>query len=39
MGNARKDVQEQANFVTRSNEDNGFAFAVEKFVVGSGGQV
>jgi Cof subfamily protein (haloacid dehalogenase superfamily) len=35
MGNASKEVQEKANFVTRSNEENGFAFAVEKFVLGS----
>jgi hydroxymethylpyrimidine pyrophosphatase-like HAD family hydrolase len=35
MGNASKEVQEKANFVTRSNEENGFTFAVEKFVLGS----
>src|SRR5438132_2298020 len=32
MGNASKEVQEKANFVTRSNEDNRFAFEVEKLV-------
>src|ERR1700731_2896242 len=37
MGNASKEVQEQANFVSRSNQENGFAFAVEKFVLGSRG--
>jgi hypothetical protein len=37
MGNASKEVQEQANFVSRSNQENGFAFAVEKFVLGSPG--
>ena len=35
MGNASKEVQEKANFVTQSNQENGFAFAVEKFVLGS----
>jgi Cof subfamily protein (haloacid dehalogenase superfamily) len=34
MGNASKEVQEKAHFVARSNEENGFAFAVEKFVLG-----
>jgi hydroxymethylpyrimidine pyrophosphatase-like HAD family hydrolase len=35
MGNASKEVQEKAHFVTRSNEENGFAFAVEEFVLES----
>ena len=34
-GKASAEVQEKANFITRSNEENGFAFAVEKFVLGS----
>jgi hydroxymethylpyrimidine pyrophosphatase-like HAD family hydrolase len=34
MGNASKAVQEEANFVTYSNEEEGFAHAMEEFVVG-----
>jgi Cof subfamily protein (haloacid dehalogenase superfamily) len=34
MGNASKAVQEQANFVTYSNEEEGFAHAMEEFVLG-----
>ena len=33
MGNASADVQAQANFVTSSNEEDGFAHAMEKFVL------
>jgi hypothetical protein len=33
MGNASKEVQAQANFVTSSNEEDGFASAMEKFVL------
>ena len=33
MGNASKEVQAQANFVTDSNEDEGFAHAMERFVL------
>jgi hydroxymethylpyrimidine pyrophosphatase-like HAD family hydrolase len=33
MGNASPEVQKQANFVTTSNEDEGFANAVERFVL------
>jgi Cof subfamily protein (haloacid dehalogenase superfamily) len=33
MGNASKDVQAQANFVTDSNEEEGFAHAIERFVL------
>jgi Cof subfamily protein (haloacid dehalogenase superfamily) len=34
MGNASKEVQAEANFVTDSNEEEGFAHAIEKFVLG-----
>jgi Cof subfamily protein (haloacid dehalogenase superfamily) len=33
MGNASEEVQQQANFVTSSNEDDGFAKAIEKFIL------
>ena len=33
MGNASKEVQAQANFVTDSNEEEGFARAIERFVL------
>jgi Cof subfamily protein (haloacid dehalogenase superfamily) len=33
MGNASKEVQAEANFVTASNEDEGFARAIERFVL------
>ena len=33
MGNASADVQRQATFVTASNEDEGFAKAVEEFIL------
>ena len=33
MGNASPEVQAQANFVTSSNEEDGFANAMEKFVL------
>jgi Cof subfamily protein (haloacid dehalogenase superfamily) len=33
MGNASPQVQAQANFVTLSNEEDGFASAMEKFVL------
>jgi hydroxymethylpyrimidine pyrophosphatase-like HAD family hydrolase len=33
MGNASKDVQRQATYVTASNEDEGFAKAVEEFIL------
>ena len=32
MGNASTDVQSEATFVTTSNEDEGFANAMERFV-------
>ena len=33
MGNASPEVQVQANFVTLSNEEDGFAYAMDKFVL------
>jgi hydroxymethylpyrimidine pyrophosphatase-like HAD family hydrolase len=37
MGHARAAVQRQATFVTRSNADEGFAYAVETWIVAAGG--
>ena len=37
MGNASKEVQAEANFVTDSNEEEGFAHAIEKFVLSQAG--
>ena len=34
MGNASEDVQRQAQFVTTSNEEEGFARAMESFILG-----
>ncbi len=34
MGNASPDVQRCARYVTRSNENEGFAYAVDAFVIG-----
>src|SRR6516164_8285455 len=34
MGNAFDDVKAQAKFVTKSNEENGFAYAMDHFVLG-----
>jgi Cof subfamily protein (haloacid dehalogenase superfamily) len=34
MGNANKVVQEEANCVTSGNEEEGFAYAMEEFVLG-----
>ena len=33
MGNASAEVQAQANFVTTSSEEEGFAIAIEKFIL------
>jgi Cof subfamily protein (haloacid dehalogenase superfamily) len=33
MGNASKEVQAEANFVTDSNKEEGFAHAIERFVL------
>ena len=38
MGNALDDVKAQAMFVTRSNEEDGFAYAMDHFVLGLGEQ-
>ena len=32
MGNAHEKLKEKANFVTKSNDEDGFAYAIEKFV-------
>jgi Cof subfamily protein (haloacid dehalogenase superfamily) len=37
MGNASPDVQKQARFVTTSSEDEGFAKAMESFILDEGG--
>jgi Cof subfamily protein (haloacid dehalogenase superfamily) len=37
MGNASKEVQAEANFVTDSNAEEGFAHAIEKFVLEQAG--
>jgi hydroxymethylpyrimidine pyrophosphatase-like HAD family hydrolase len=37
MGNASPDVQGQAQYVTTSNEDEGFANAMESIILGKGG--
>ena len=34
MGNASSDVQRQAHFVTTSNQEEGFANAMERFILG-----
>jgi hypothetical protein len=34
MGNASSEVQRAARYVTTSNEDEGFANAVERFLLG-----
>jgi Cof subfamily protein (haloacid dehalogenase superfamily) len=39
MGNASPDVRRQAQFVTTSNEEDGFANAMEAFVLGERGSV
>lgn len=36
MGNARPDVQKAADFVTGTNEEDGFAAAIERFILGGG---
>jgi hydroxymethylpyrimidine pyrophosphatase-like HAD family hydrolase len=33
MGNASRDVQAQADLVTASCEDEGFAMAIERFIL------
>jgi Cof subfamily protein (haloacid dehalogenase superfamily) len=34
MGNAKPEVQQAADFVTNSNDDDGFADAIERFILG-----
>jgi Cof subfamily protein (haloacid dehalogenase superfamily) len=34
MGNALDNVKSQAKYVTRSNQDDGFAYAMDRFVMG-----
>jgi hypothetical protein len=36
MGNANPEVQQPADFVTDSNREEGFANAIERFILGSG---
>jgi Cof subfamily protein (haloacid dehalogenase superfamily) len=36
MGNASSQVQRKADFVTESNGDDGFASAIERFILGGG---
>jgi Cof subfamily protein (haloacid dehalogenase superfamily) len=36
MGNASREVQRTARYVTTSNEDEGFANAVDRFILGEG---
>ena len=38
MGNADREVQRAARRVTTSNDDDGFANAVERFILGKGGE-
>ena len=35
MGNASPEVQRAARRVTKSNEENGFAYAVDRFLLGT----
>jgi len=39
MGNASPEVQRQARFVTSSNEEEGFAKAMEAFILGEHGEI
>jgi hypothetical protein len=36
MGNAEAEVQQAATRVTASNQDEGFALAIERYVLGGG---
>jgi hydroxymethylpyrimidine pyrophosphatase-like HAD family hydrolase len=36
MGNSSSEVQASADRVTTSNEEEGFAVAVERFILGTG---
>jgi len=35
MGNSTPDVQSKATYITTSNEDEGFANAIDRFVLSS----
>jgi hypothetical protein len=35
MGNATDDVKSKATHVSTANDDNGFAYAIEHFVLGA----
>jgi hydroxymethylpyrimidine pyrophosphatase-like HAD family hydrolase len=35
MGNAREEVKNKADFITKSNEEDGVAYVFEKFCFGS----
>ena len=37
MGNASKEVQAEANFVIDPNEEEGFAHAIERFILSRAG--
>jgi len=39
MGNALDDVKGQATFVTKTNDEDGFAYAMDTFVIGLSKQV
>jgi hypothetical protein len=36
MGNAMDDVKAQTTYVTKSNKEDGFAYAIEHFILGAG---
>lgn len=36
MGNATKEIKEAANFITKTNEEDGVAFAIQKFLTEAG---
>jgi len=38
MGNALDDVKAQATYVTRTNQEDGFAYAMDHFIIASAGQ-
>ena len=38
MGNALDDVKAQATYVTRTNQEDGFAYAMDHFILASAGQ-
>ena len=36
MGNAEEEIKQAADYVTLTNEDEGVAYAIEKFILGGG---